>query len=345
MKIYGFRTRRNQTGISLVELMVALVLGLIISGAVMQVFITSKNVYRMQESMARIQENGRFASEFLARDLRMAGYMGCGNLDRVAVNVIAEPPSDFMNFDSSTFLLGVNNAAAGNPVGAKPGTDYVEVRRASGDSVRLTGNLSPSNANIQILENKHGFKPNDTLIISDCVHADVFNAVSVSGSNNHNDKKATIAHSSGGNTNNKLSKLYGSDAEVMAYESITYYVAPSGRTTPSGRAIDSLWILIKNSVGAGTPIELVEGVENLQLEFGVDTTGNRNLNSYVTANNVTDWSRVLSVRYSLLLAGLDDNVVRGDYEQSLAYSGGTVGGDGVIRNVFESVVAVRNRVP
>lgn len=334
----------RQTGISLVELMVALVLGLVISGAVMQVFITSKDVYRMQEAMARIQENGRFASEYLSKDLRMAGYMGCGNIDRVAVNVIAEPPSPFMTLDSSTFLRGFDNATAGNTVGAKVGTDYVEVRRASGDSVRLTGNLEPNNANIQILENKYGFKKNDTLIISDCVNADVFNAVSLSGGNNEN-KKATISHSSGGNNGNRLSKLYGSDAEVMAYESITYYVAPSGRSTPAGRAIDSLWVRIQNQAGAATVVELVEGVENLQLEYGVDTTGNRNVNSYVTANNVTDWSRVVSARYSLLLASLDDRTVRGDFEQSLAYNGGTVGGDGVLRNVFESVVAVRNRVP
>jgi type IV pilus assembly protein PilW len=331
----------KQRGLSLIELMVALVLGLVISAAIIQVFLTSKNVYRMQDAMARIQENGRFAVDYISRDLRMAGYMGCGNLDRIPVNVIADTPANWA-FGPSNILIGQNNVTATNALGAKPGTDAIQIRRAAGDSVRLTGNLSVANANIQLVDNRHGFKKNDTLMISDCVAADVFNVVNKPQTNN-SDKKVTIAHSSGGNTSNRLSKLYGSDSEVMAFEKITYYVSPS-LVNP---AADALWMLVEETSTAGTPVELVEGVDDLQFEFGVDTSGDRNLNVYQTANNVTDWSGVISVRFSLLMADPYENTIAssGDFAQSIQYNGAAIASDGTLRDVFESVVAVRNRVP
>ncbi len=332
-----------QRGFSLVELMVALVLGLILSAAVIQIFITSKNVYRMQEIMSRNQENARFAFEYMSRDLRMAGYMGCGNLDRVAVNVIADPPGDFMTFDPSTFMTGYDNVATSNVWGAKAGSDVVEVRRASGLGTRLTGILTTNNANIQIVNNRAGFKQNDTVIISDCVNADIFNVVNKPQQND--DKKVTLTHSSGGNTNSKLSKLYGADAELMAFESITYYVAPSGRNTLAGRSVDALWMRVANSAVAPVSVELVDGVENLQIEYGVDTTGNRAANVYVKADAVTDWSRVVSVRVAILVTGSEDNTALGSYQQEIEFNGGAVTADGALRDVYEGVVAVRNRIP
>lgn len=340
-KLEQSTSKRTQGGLSLIELMVALVLGLIISAAIIQVFLTSKNVYRMQDAMARIQENGRFAVDYISRDLRMAGYMGCGNLDRIPVNVITATPADW-EFDSDNFLIGQNDVLGTNALGAKAGTDIVQMRRASGDSVRLTGNLSTSNANIQLVDNRHGFKQGDTLMISDCVSADVFNVVN-SPQINNTDKKITIAHSSGGNTSNRLSKLYGPDAEVMAFQRVTYYVAASN----ANPGVDALWILVEGSTAAGVPVELVDGVENLQFEYGVDTSGNRSVNEYRTATSVSDWSRVVSVRFSLLMAGPDQNTVAstGNFAQSIEFNGAAVASDGVLRDVFESVVAVRNRVP
>lgn len=66
---------RHQQGLSLVELMVALVLGLILMTGIIQVFLSSKQTYSTNEAMARMQENGRFALEFMSRSARLAGYI------------------------------------------------------------------------------------------------------------------------------------------------------------------------------------------------------------------------------------------------------------------------------
>lgn len=71
--------KRVQSGVSLIELMIALLIGtLLILGAI-QVFAASRSAYMISEGIARVQENGRFALDFLQRDIRMAGHMGCVN--------------------------------------------------------------------------------------------------------------------------------------------------------------------------------------------------------------------------------------------------------------------------
>lgn len=67
-------TRRTQLGLSLVELMVAMALGLLLMTGVIQVFLSSRQTYAANEAMGRLQENGRFALEFIARSARLAGY-------------------------------------------------------------------------------------------------------------------------------------------------------------------------------------------------------------------------------------------------------------------------------
>ena len=66
-----------QTGLTLLEIMIALLIGSFLLGGVLQIFIGSQQTYRMQQNLSRLQENGRFAIDFLAHDIRMASYWGC----------------------------------------------------------------------------------------------------------------------------------------------------------------------------------------------------------------------------------------------------------------------------
>ncbi len=70
---------RRQAGLSLIELMIAMVIGLVLILGLVQVFGASRQAYQLSQGIARNQENGRFAVDFLSRDLRMAGHTGCVN--------------------------------------------------------------------------------------------------------------------------------------------------------------------------------------------------------------------------------------------------------------------------
>jgi len=69
-----FLSPHRQRGVTLVELMVSLVIGLIIMIGVIQVFTANRETYSVQESLGELQENGQYAINFLIRQLRQTGY-------------------------------------------------------------------------------------------------------------------------------------------------------------------------------------------------------------------------------------------------------------------------------
>lgn len=70
MKFY----RSNQHGLSLVELLIAMALGLMLTLGALQMMLSSQTMYSTTDTLSRIQESGRFALNFIAKDVRMAGY-------------------------------------------------------------------------------------------------------------------------------------------------------------------------------------------------------------------------------------------------------------------------------
>ena len=99
---------RSQQGITLIELMIALVIGLLATGAMLKVYVDSSRLYRFNESLARIQENGRFGLEFIRRDARMAGFWGCNS----AVDLANWPPP---GSDIAGYVTGTNGTGPNDP--------------------------------------------------------------------------------------------------------------------------------------------------------------------------------------------------------------------------------------
>lgn len=67
----------RQNGFTLIEIMISLILGAFLIGGVMEIFIQTKQSNLVNEELAKLQENGRFAIEFLSRDIRLADYRYC----------------------------------------------------------------------------------------------------------------------------------------------------------------------------------------------------------------------------------------------------------------------------
>ncbi len=77
MKAYSYKSKKNlfQQGFTLVELMVALALGLLISAAAVQLFLGGVLTSRMQEANAELQNSGVFGLDYVARDIRLSNYI------------------------------------------------------------------------------------------------------------------------------------------------------------------------------------------------------------------------------------------------------------------------------
>lgn len=330
--------RSAQNGVTLVELMISLVVGLLVLAGVTSVFLASRTTYTYNETLSRIQENGRVALESLSFDIRMAGFFGCGKADLIPINVIAnDPPVD--KIDGGVAVMGYtygDPGAAFVDSGLLKGvenSDVIVVRRASPNPLNLVGNLATANANIQVGSNPDGFVAGDVLLVTDCSVGDLFRATNVSSG----EGKVTVAHASDSNTTNFLSKTYGKDAQIMRFEEIAFFVRQTDRKTKSGKPVNALFRRVNGQVQ-----EIVDGVEDMRAFYALDTdvTNFRAKESVAAAQ----WARVVAIRIHLLLSTQESSLTEAQKYQ-FADDAEKSGADKVMRHEFTQVIALRNRLP
>jgi type IV pilus assembly protein PilW len=330
----------RQRGFSLVEMMIAITIGFIIVGAIGYLYLGSRQSFRTTDAMSRIQENARYALQTMAHDVRMAGYVGCGSLQYMTVNTIANPPVPVLT--PAIAVTGLDSGSGAAIIGGitRSAGDTISVMAAYGGGVNLTGNLTPSNANIQVQGNPFGFQQNDVLVVTNCTNADVFKVTNNPGSS----ATVTLATASSSNTGNRVG-TYGSDAFVMKMEQYVYFI---GSNPSGGRS------LYRSSLNGGT-VELVNNVWDMQVIYGYDTSAIPDgvADVVYTAGSVPDWTRVVSARISLLMVS-DENVLSGP--QTYQYFGNTATTLSAmtpaaaavdrlrLHQVFTTTVGLRNRL-
>lgn len=349
-------------GLSLIELMISLALSSVLILGVFTIYLDSKKTDQLGASLSRIQEAGRFAQTFMAKDIRMAGYQGCADPTAINLTIIANNPpttnfggSGLRGFevDDATWADGTEFDGSAIESRARIGTDVIAIQKASTENTQLTGNMGVVNANVQITANPMGFQQNDVVLISDCEYADLFR---ITNTPNDAGGRLTLAHSNATNTTNFLSKAYDESAKVMRFESTVYFVADTGRDNSLGQPVYALYRQTDNMLAAGTSFnieELIEGVENMQILYGQRLpTGNLR---YVTADDASlDMAEVVSVRVGLLISSQGKAQ---DGTDTLTYTlpgasispEGTAGAtsthaaDSRVRRTFLSTINLRNR--
>jgi len=355
-------SQKKTLGLSLVELMVAITISLILLLGVTSVYLSTRHSNAVQDEFSRLQENGRFAISLLSKEIRQAGYQGCSNLGRVTpVNNVSTggnkgPVDTSFNFSSSTAFVGHTACTGGTGAGCTPattigslpvitGTEAITVRRTSSCASELTGNLNVRNANLQTTDNSCNFQKNEVLFITDCKNGDIFRATSVSAASG----KITIAHGSNGNNTAFLSQRYTPDARVMKWERHTYYIAPCASNVTGCR---SLWVNVDQG-NTNLSTELVEHIDNMQVDYRVDTaltdSADPSVDAFMTGAQVQAgnlWPNVLAVRIHLLAATRDNtaNQNNGKNQTPYTFEGITNNStDRRYRREFTTTINLRNR--
>lgn len=329
--------RRRTSGFSLVELLVALTIGLFLVGGILYIYLSTRSSYSTNDAAARVQEDARFAMERLTREIRMAGYTGCANSLDIPVNVIANTPINFglgagvQVFDNGT---GWTNPTSSPVISRVAGTDVITLKGVGQCSARLRGNMTADNANIQIDTNPCNWVAGTILVISDCTSADIFAATNVSSGN------VTIAHAIGGtpgNIDNKLSKAYGTDALVWQYSERTYFI---GLHPIIGQPM--LYEINSNGV-TGAVSDIVGNVYDMQFVLNLDTDGDGDVDSAgVLPGSVASWTQVASAGLAFDVRSEDAN--SGTDAKSYTFNGGTVT-DRRLRRSYSTTIGIRNRLP
>lgn len=300
----------RQKGFGLVELMVSMVLGLILIGGVLSIFLSNQQAFRTNEGLARVQENARISFELMAREIREAGGNPCGA--RVVGNVVNDNTTTWsLNWGAGT-LIGtpgtedLDMVATGTASTQRvTATDAILVMGASvGPSVRLTSHTTATAA-IEVSASTHTIGTTDFVLICDGASAAITQATSVDGS--------TVFHVSGDST------LPGNCSQGLGYPtSCASSTGTSKQFQPGGFVAElstGVWYVGNNDRGgtslfrrsAVTTDEIAEGVTDMQIEYLLRTVASGALDSdWVDASSVTDWTpaalkEVVAVRLSLTL--------------------------------------------
>lgn len=124
--------RRQQQGLTLIEIMVALLIGAFLLAGVIQIFIVNKQTYRVQENLSRMQENGRFAIDYLNRYIRLAGYITTKSLNDIRYKDLSRNSTtgqnDGSSITSALFGNSGNKAIAGTNGDGLNSSDSITVR-------------------------------------------------------------------------------------------------------------------------------------------------------------------------------------------------------------------------
>ncbi|MEM9689117.1 MAG: prepilin-type N-terminal cleavage/methylation domain-containing protein, partial [Pseudomonadota bacterium] len=149
---------RRQHGFTLIEIMIAIVIGLILTGGIIQVFTATRQSNRVHEELSRMQENGRMALEVIARDARMADFWGCsGDISNV-MNHLDTGGSGFIDF----MVGGVDGTDGGG------GSDILVLRGGSGNGLGVQSPFGPATSTALTVSTGNGIAEGDIVMVSDC---------------------------------------------------------------------------------------------------------------------------------------------------------------------------------
>ena len=179
-----YRTRLNpriastqQAGFTLVELMVALVLGLLISLAAFSTYSSQRVASSLGKQTSLLQEEGSRALDAMARDLRQAGDFNCANVPGTTVVRGALPAiSGIRGFSStgdieSSGLTGAAAVKTAITAGSGAATQVLAITGTLESMAIMTAAASSGDSNVTV--NPQDFAANQTVVISDCVNASV----------------------------------------------------------------------------------------------------------------------------------------------------------------------------
>jgi len=329
MKVLSSSNRYLQAGMTLLEAMLSLAIGVFLLGGVLATYVAMKSTTQDTTTMGELQEAGRLALNILAKDIAQAGFSGKfspsslaqatvdGSITLPAADcVLANTnngsfPSAALSGQSFFYLWATeltSTSALGCISGAKKGTDLIQIKRVIADPVTEPVTLAA------LADNQFYLASNSTA------------AVFVAGSTG------------------VLPTL--NNQEVWPYVHRIYYIG-SFDGVPGIRRRE----LVGNSGVASMGINsyVVPGIEMMHFMFGVDTDLDGAVNTYIPASSMTSihWenvaNKVLTVRIYVLARSIDQDA---DYTNNNTYTLGnrvmSGGGDHYRRMVFSTTVKVQN---
>lgn len=341
-------TLHKQKGFTLAELMIAVAIGLVILAAMTSLFVNNSRAQSEIEKSNRQIENGRYAIQLTSADLRNAGFFGEYNpnvLDLPAAlpNVCTTTLAD-LHGSLRMHVQGVDNVATLTTPSCvedvKAGTDILVVRHAA-TCVADDDDCDPLTAGGPYFQ------------VSLCDSATQLSSVTKT---DHYDLDTVVANM------DRLKRNCTDTASIRRYIQNIYFIAKNNNSGDGIPTLKRAEITSTDGVISYTIVPLVEGIDNMQLEYGLDTSATSDGVADVFTTDpgvhaacaaaacaVDYWNRVVSVRVNVLARNLEKSSGYSDDKTFVLgnKSDGTentvvAGSDGYKRHVFQTLVGMPN---
>jgi len=330
--------RSRERGFSLVELMIASTIGLLILTAMISVFVSSMQSRNEVDKASRQIENGRFAVEMLKEDIQLAGFYG-DYFPSTITWTTPDPCATILNnmgFSAGNLPVGIYGYPDTVTSGTQPsclssrkeGTDILVIRRTSTTQLRIDAN--EDNARDANVTNEDGSSGISVASLGAGHYLQVSNCSDTPAEGEYvlaKDPTAFVLHGVKP-AGIPASCIIGGLAPVRQYFVRIFYIATCN-DCGAGDGIPTLKMVELSpdtgvcatdpaaSCGSMTTRSIAEGIENLQLEYGIDTNSDGTPDSYSTAPAAADWQNVMAVKIFLLARNTE---ITADYTDTKTYS-------------------------
>ncbi|KGP63368.1 pilus assembly protein PilW [Legionella norrlandica] len=350
--------KRLQQGFSLVELMIATLVGLILTYSVLQIYLAQSQLYKASNSQDLIQSIENAITNLLIPMIRSAGFAGCGSITTGVSNLNAGGPRPLGILSTTpTLIMGYNGSGASytitqsNPPNStnasnwsptldstlvgnvQQGSDVLVILGSTPDSYPAgITTIDPGSSSFTV-QSTSGMTITSGMFgaVSDCGKTVVFQITGASG--------ATITHNSGTgalqNANSAFPVDFQIGSQFVPIQQTAFFV---------GQGLGGQSALMRASlVGNSWSVQpLVPGVEIMKVQYGIGANGV--ITRYVSANAVTNWAQVYAVRLGFLIAGQMGSGSLTTTQYNVLNTLITVPNDNRLRHVFELTINLRNAV-
>ncbi|WP_257266798.1 PilW family protein [Endozoicomonas sp. ONNA2] len=346
--------KRIEKGFSLVEMMIALALGLVLFTGVGHLVLASSRSWALQDELARVQENARLALDILGQSISTAAYTGCPAQAKLANLLYSENENRqwMMHFDKG--VLGIPTGSSvrqqldSNAISEAIIIHSVDSNQSTTVSSHNTGIAAASLAQSQ----SHDEGDLLALISSDCQQVSIFRAGAAT-------TNSVVTHPAAGSGSlyNCTSQLQGNfschdstvgsgninhqGSRLVPLQSYAFYLRESNN-------VPTLYRKLAGEYASGNSINteaLVEGIEGLSIRYGLDSDNDGVANRYITVGEITpysdEWQRVITVKLELLVRSFTEVAPKA---QAYFFAGQRVLPDDLyVRRSFMRTIKLRNR--
>ncbi len=370
---------KNIQAFTVVELMIAMLLGLFLLGGILSVYLTGKQTYRTTQGISQIQGNLRFTMDVFSRDMRMAGYMPCRYQPNTSIALPDNGANSWWQNFFAQAVQGFEGDAGPNTFTPElavetmaPNSDAVAIFKTDGYKISIVShNENTERVNFAKSVPADVLTDGEVAVMCDSNQAALFQvwqrgfdatvdyvlynggATTIAPSNCTGSDGVANLGSTGTAENcdaNSEKYKFRGKAQLIRYSPVIYYVAESN-TNPGVLALKRRYLEARDVSGVETALmrseELLQGIESMQIRYGIDTDDDQVANQFLRANAVAaaDWDDVVSIKLGLLLISNDQVATQPDTNTyNVAGELLTAPGDRRMRQVANYTISLRNRV-